>query len=66
MKKLSTVYLASQFLLFCAKHPELRFWQALRIWSNYPYIWISKKYIEDPDLIDTYYFKNEHAKRSKK
>lgn len=65
MKKLSTIHLASQFLLFCVKHPELRFWQALRAWSKYPYIWISKKYIENPDLIDTYYFRNEHAKRSK-
>ena len=63
MKKLDTIYLASQFLLFCVKHPELRFWQALRAWSGYNYIWISKKYIENSDLIDTFYFRNEHAKK---
>lgn len=25
------------FNLYCNKHPEQRFWQALRNWSNYEY-----------------------------
>jgi len=30
--------LITQFYSYCAQHPELRFWQALRNWSGYNFI----------------------------
>lgn len=30
--------LSDEFRVFCAAHPELRFWQALRAWSGLGFI----------------------------
>jgi len=29
----------SSFINYCLDHPELRFWQALRNWSSYKFIY---------------------------
>ena len=29
------------FVRYCAKNPELRFWQALRNWSGYNYVLVA-------------------------
>jgi hypothetical protein len=34
--------LAYSFLEYCLKHPELRFWQALRNWAKVPFVLITK------------------------
>ena len=52
-----------KFVDYCVKHPELRFWQCLRGWSDNPYIYISNIPIGDIDippeansyLTDTFY-----------
>lgn len=50
---------SEDFAGFCRKHPELRFWQALREWSKYNFIYVSNidHYQSDETLIDTYYLK---------
>ncbi len=61
MTKLSDVKskgLLWDFMDYCIKNPELRFWQALRNWSEYTYIYGSKKgmdYGQFEDLEDTFY-----------
>ena len=51
------------FIKYCEAAPELRFWQALRNWSGFNYIYAAK---EESDIIDTFYFvvknpfKHEH------
>jgi len=45
-----------EWLEYRAKYPELRFWQALRAYMEVGYIWLS---VEDADLIDTFYIKDE-------
>jgi len=37
------------FVEYCEKNPELRFWQALRNWSGYSFIFGS----QSPDFDDT-------------
>ena len=46
------------FVAYCTAHPQERFWQALRNWSGYSYIY-GRKVIdfETYDDIDTFYFK---------
>jgi len=43
------------FILYCHTYPEQRFWQALRNWSQYNFIYGSKELINQPDLEDTFY-----------
>lgn len=44
------------FVAYCEANPELRFWQALRNWSGYPFIMAG-----DPGTIltDTFYFEGK-------
>ena len=45
------------FVAFCKQYPEQRFWQALRNWSKYDFIY-GAKYSEEVDdvvLEDTFY-----------
>lgn len=39
---------ATDFVLYCCRNPQLRFWQALRNWSGHNFIYVSDKL---PDLI---------------
>ena len=47
------------FYLYCLKHPEERFWQALRNWSGYKYILVTdEESLLDIDIMqleDTFY-----------
>jgi len=43
------------FVWYCIRNPEQRFWQALRNWSGYNFIYASNKLLPNIDLIDTFY-----------
>lgn len=43
------------FIWYCLTHRYERFWQALRNWSGYNFIYQSNKYHEADWLIDTFY-----------
>lgn len=43
------------FTDFCIENSDLRFWQALRNWSKYEFIYASKTYFENSLLKDTFY-----------
>jgi hypothetical protein len=48
--------LLASFTEYCQAHPEERFWQALRNWSGYNFIYASNRSEPKPDgLIDTFY-----------
>ena len=54
------IKLLKDFKKYCIKHPEQRFWQALRNWSGIPFIMISKDgKFEYDDLEDTFYFEGK-------
>lgn len=45
--------LLESFTKYCREHPEYRFWQALRNWSNATFI----KYVDqEMNEIDTFYW----------
>jgi len=37
--------LLRSFTEYCEKHPEMRFWQALRNWSGYPFVLVAEDMI---------------------
>lgn len=50
------------FIEYCQANPEQRFWQALRNWSGWPFIYASKTWpgdIERTDIFDTYYWEDD-------
>jgi hypothetical protein len=47
------------FIKYCKTHPEERFWQALRNWSGYAFIWASNEKSIEPGVFDTFYFKGK-------
>lgn len=55
--------LLASFTEYCIVHPEERFWQALRNWSEHPFIWVSDyiPIVEDRDevLVDTFYMEDK-------
>jgi hypothetical protein len=44
------------FVEYCEKNSHQRFWEALRNWSSYNFIYGSKVRVEDCNLEDTFYF----------
>jgi hypothetical protein len=50
--------LLQSFTEYCHEHPEERFWQALRNWSEMAYIFAGKE--TDADLEDTFYWENKN------
>jgi hypothetical protein len=45
------------FVKYCNKHPEQRFWQALRNWVGVNFIFVSQVRLPyDNQLQDTFYF----------
>lgn len=46
---------------YCANHPEERFWQALRNWSEVGFVLVSKNNTihYSQELIDTFYFEGK-------
>jgi len=50
----------NDFIKYCKEHPEERFWQALRSWSEYDFIYIGD---ENSDQIkDTFYWEGKNEK----
>jgi hypothetical protein len=47
--------LLESFILYCHTYPRQRFWQALRNWSQYNFIYGSKELIRAKGLEDTFY-----------
>lgn len=57
--------LLKEFTEFCKKNPDLRFWQALCVWSDQTAIYILPKghstdEVEVRDLRDSYYWENKN------
>lgn len=46
----------SDFISYCTAHPELRFWQALRAWSDADFIFYQKSGLNT----DTFYWENKN------
>jgi hypothetical protein len=44
------------FVKYCEEHPQERFWQALRNWSRFNFIYVSLHVVDNPKLVDTFYF----------
>lgn len=47
------------FIDYCKAHPEQRFWQALRNWSPFSFIYGGGQFVEHPALQDTFYLETE-------
>lgn len=53
------------FIRFCGKHPEMRFWQALRNWSGFHSVFVGQVEVEDLSKVqllgleDTFYFNDK-------
>ena len=58
------IVLLSEFASYCQRHPNERFWQALRNWSEYNFILVANKHDLDkstfPDEVDTFYFEDKN------
>lgn len=53
--------LLEEFVEYCNKHPEQRFWQALRNWSGFYHLYGNKFISEDTGyFVDTFYFENKN------
>lgn len=54
--------LLKDFVRYCEKNPDLRFWQALVNWSGFHFIYGSKEHFvrNDEKLIDTYYIEGKN------
>lgn len=62
-KSINSIELAKDFLRFCEANPTMRFWQALRSWSGYHFIFVSNQFVHDEyQLQDTYYFIGKNKK----
>lgn len=51
--------LRKEFIQYCKDNPEQRFWQALRNWSGYPFILVSKVMPTDKNYMDTFYWEDK-------
>lgn len=51
--------LLADFILYCVEHPHERFWQALRNWSGFNFVWVSSTH-ETHTLQDSFYFEGKH------
>lgn len=52
------------FTDYCEKHPTQRFWQALRNWSDYPFVYVGtdKPFDRFPKwLVDTFYWEGKSS-----
>lgn len=54
--------LLGDFVRYCAEHPEQRFWQALRNWSGYSFIYGSDiAPFDSPDGYTDTFFRNDQG-----
>ena len=52
---MKSLKLLQEFNHYCLEHPDLRFWQSLRNWSDCNFIYKSDELVEDSRLKDTFY-----------
>lgn len=52
--------LLKEFTKYCEKHPEQRFWQALRNWAGVGFIKINNSLDDELGDIDTFYFEERN------
>ncbi len=58
--------LLESFTEYCVAHPEMRFFQALRNWVGYPFVYVGQKALSflETEAIDTFYWEvNEPPKK---
>ena len=48
--------LLDSFVAYCEAHPEQRFWQALRNWCGWPFIFAGRGLDTDSGIFDTFYW----------
>lgn len=50
--------LLKSFVAYCEAHPNERFWQALRNWCGWSFVWVSEysNLDAEPILTDTFYW----------
>ena len=53
------IKLLKDFKKYCVKHPEQRFWQALRNWSGFAFIYANKDTRINDAGQDTFYFEGK-------
>jgi len=46
------------FIRYCIMHPEERFWQALRNWSKFSFVFVATTH-ENSSLQDTFYWEGK-------
>ena len=60
--------LLESFTKYCNKHPEERFWQALRNWGAFGYILAATTWSYEKghgfydDIVDTFYWENKETR----
>ena len=63
LKEMKSKSLLESFTAYCRANPDQRFWQALRNWAGWPFIFVAKDYPIGENVIwngeDTFYW--EHA-----
>ncbi len=51
------------FIKYCREHPEQRFWQALRNWSGFGFVFLSDKLFHEDSFVeelqDTFYWEGK-------
>ena len=54
--------LLDSLVAYCTEHPKLRFWQALRAWVGWGFIFVCNDYDEDKNepigAYDTFYWED--------
>ena len=60
MKKTRNSEVLKSFVEYCKEWPELRFWQALRNWSGYAFIYASDGMVGQEGTADTFYWEGKH------
>jgi len=55
MKKTRNSEVLKSFVKYCKEHPHQRFWQCLRNWVGYSFVYVANETSFD-DEIDTFYW----------
>lgn len=53
------------FIKYLEEHPQERFWQAVRNFQHFNFIYASNKIVDDPDVHDTFYWEDLSTKEQK-
>lgn len=52
-----------EFIAYLMEHPEERFWQAVRNFSGWGFIYASNKLVDDKDIQDTFYVEADRERK---